>query len=119
MTAEIDRETWDGLVAMTGDDLAFVDDLVDTYLVEGRGQVGELRAAAAAHDVAAAVRPAHSLKSGSLNVGALALGEACRALESAARDGAVPDLAAQVDAIAVAFDGVETALLEERAARPA
>jgi histidine phosphotransfer protein HptB len=119
VTTLIDPQAWDELVAMTGGDLSFVDDLVDTYLTEGRSQVGELRAAAAAGDVAAAVRPAHSLKSGSLSVGALALGEACRALEAGAREGAVADLAGQVAGIAVAFDAVEAALLHERAARSA
>ena len=63
------------------------------------------------------VRPAHSLKSSSLNVGALELGELCRSLEEEARGGGVADPVGRADAIRAGFDEVRTALLEERAQR--
>ena len=113
----IDRAVFDGLVEMTGGEMAFVDELVDTYLEDGREQIAALRDAVAATDTAALVRPAHSLKSNSLNLGAMTLGEQCRELEELARSGAVPDAAGRVDAIATGFAEVRQALLAEREGR--
>ena len=113
----IDPTTFAALVEMTGGEMEFVDELVDTYLEDGERQVAALQAATGASDIEALVRPAHSLKSSSLNVGALGFGELNRALEEAARTGGVPDAAARVDAIASGFEGVRTALLDERARR--
>jgi len=116
--APIDRAAFEALVAVTGGEMDFVDELVDTYLADGREQVAALRAAVAAgggpDDL---VRPAHSLKSGSLNVGALELGELCRVLEEEARGGVPHGVADQVERIASAFDAVGSALLDERASR--
>ena len=113
----IDQATFDRLVEMTGGELDFVDELVDTYIEDGRNQVEGLRAALERGDTEALVRAAHSLKSSSVNVGALALGDRCRALEEAARAGAVPDAAERIDAIASSFERVWTVLLDERARR--
>ena len=55
-----------------------------------RGQVAALRGRGAG-DTRGLVRPAHTLKSSSANVGALALAEACRVLEAEARTGTVAD----------------------------
>jgi HPt (histidine-containing phosphotransfer) domain-containing protein len=113
----IDPATWANLVEMTGDDLAFIDELVDTYLDEGSAQIAALRAAADRGTVSELVRPAHSMKSSSLNIGALRLGELCRALEEAARSGSVTGAAAQVDVITSAFDDARRELLAERTRR--
>jgi HPt (histidine-containing phosphotransfer) domain-containing protein len=100
---------------MTGGEMDFVDDLVDTYLEDGATQVAALQAAVAAgggpDDL---VRPAHSLKSSSLNVGAVRLGDVCRDLEEAARSGPVPDAADRVAVIAAGLDDARRALLAER-----
>jgi len=114
----IDQDAFDRLVEMTGGELDFVDELVDTYIEDGRSQVDGLRAALDRGDTEAVVRAAHSLKSSSVNVGALALGDRCRTLEEAARDGAVADAAGQVAAIATDFDEVVGALLDARSTRP-
>jgi HPt (histidine-containing phosphotransfer) domain-containing protein len=113
----IDPAAFARLVEMTGGELDFVDELVDTYLEDGAAQVAALGVAAAAGDIEGLVRPAHSLKSSSLNVGALGLGELGRQLEEAARTGAVADAADRAAAISFGFDGVRTALLDERARR--
>ena len=113
----IDRAAFANLVEMTGGEMEFVDELVDTFLEDGARQVDALQAAVAGSDVAAMVRPAHSLKSGSLNVGAMHLGGRCRELEEAARGGEVPDAARRIDAIAAGFDDVRAALLDERMRR--
>jgi two-component system sensor histidine kinase BarA len=105
------------LLEITGGDAAFVDELVDTFLDDAATQLGALRAAAAAGDTAAAVRPAHSLKSSSVNVGATRLAELTRDIEASARAGAVPDLDARVAEVDTELAAVRSALLAERAAR--
>ena len=76
-----------------------------------------LRAAGEADDIAGVVRPAHSLKSNSVNVGATVLAELCRSLEADARAGAVPDMQARIAAADAEFAEVRDALLAERRAR--
>jgi HPt (histidine-containing phosphotransfer) domain-containing protein len=115
----IDEATFTNLVEMTGGDWAFVDELVDTYLEDGVAQIEALRAAVASNSIADLVRPAHSMKSSSLNVGALQLGELARTLEEAGRSGQIPNAAEQVEAIATSFDGVRRELIAERGGRTA
>lgn len=113
----IDPDVFDSLVEMTGGEMEFVDELVDTYLDDGAQQVAALQTALAAGGGEELVRPAHSLKSNSLNIGAMTLGGLCRELEEIARTGAVPAAAARVDAIAAGFAEVRQALVEERRRR--
>ncbi len=119
VTGPVDDATFAALLEMTGGEIGFVDELVDTYLDDGRAQLDALRTALAGGDGATAelVRAAHSLKSGSLNVGALELGALCRSLEEDARGGALPDAAERVAAIEAGFGKVRTALLDARGAR--
>ena len=105
------------LLEIAGGDLEFVDELIDTYLDDAAGQLDAMRAAAAAGDAAAMVRPAHSLKSTSANVGAVGLVELCRSLEADGRSGTVADAAARVGRCEAAFADVRTALLAERTTR--
>jgi HPt (histidine-containing phosphotransfer) domain-containing protein len=116
MTAEpIDPAVFANLVEMTGGEMDFVDELVDTFLEDGRRQVDALHAALASGDVEALIRPAHSLKTGSLNVGAMRLGGLCRELEETARAaGGVPDAADRVMAITAALASASVALLRAR-----
>jgi HPt (histidine-containing phosphotransfer) domain-containing protein len=113
----IDAATFEKLVEMTGGDLEFIDELVDTYLEDGAAQIAALESAANAGDAEALVRPAHSLKSSSLNVGALVVGELARGLEEAARSGTAADAADRVPEIAAAFVDARSALLDERGRR--
>jgi HPt (histidine-containing phosphotransfer) domain-containing protein len=117
MSSPIDAATMANLLEITGGDQGFVDELVDTYIAEGARIVGELVAAAEAGSVADLVRPAHSLKSSSLNVGALALGELCRQLEHDALVGTVDGPVERAAEVRTAFDEARAALLEERAGR--
>lgn len=105
------------LLEITGDDVAFVDELVDTFIEDATTQLEALRAAAGTGDGTAAVRPAHSLKSNSMNVGATVLADLTRTIEMDGRAGTIPDLAARVEAVEAEFAGVREALLAERAAR--
>jgi len=110
----VDPATFERLLDMAGGDRAFVDELVDTYLDDGAAQVEALRGAAAAGDAAAIVRPAHTLKSSSATVGALALADLCRQLEADGRAGAVPDAAERTAAVAEAFGAARAVLLALR-----
>ena len=120
MSDAIDPVTFANLVEMTGGEMDFVDELVDTFLEDGRNQVDALQAALAGGEAEALVRPAHSLKTGSLSVGALRLGELCRALEEdARRPGAVADAADRVAEIRTALAAAAEALLRARSDRQA
>ena len=70
----LDAAALDRLLEITGDDVAFVDELIDTYLEDALVQLAAMDDAAATGDAAALVRPAHSLKSNSENVGAVPRG---------------------------------------------
>ena len=113
----IDAATFANLLEMTGGDVEFVDELVDTYLDDGDAQLAALREAVASGRTEDLVRPAHSLKSSSLNVGALVLGELARDLEEAARGGRMSDAPERVEAVAVAFAEARQGLLDERERR--
>jgi len=82
----IDHGVIDELRAATGDDQAFIVELVETYVSEGAASMDSLAAAAEAGDCAAIVRPAHSLKSTSASLGAMRLSAICRSIEEAGRD---------------------------------
>ena len=88
------------LMASTGNDLAFVRDLVETYLAEAPAQVEGIAIALAGADAAALVRPAHTLKSSSATMGAVRLSAIARRLEIAGRSGAL-DASTQADAVTV------------------
>ena len=113
----LDPAAFAHLLEITGDDLEFVDELIDTYLEDSAVQLDAMRSAAEASDVAALVRPAHSLKSSSANVGAMALAEMCRSVEADARTSTIPEATNRVEACANAFEVVRGALLAARIAR--
>jgi HPt (histidine-containing phosphotransfer) domain-containing protein len=113
----IDAAVFANLLEMTGGDIEFVDELVDTYLEDGAAQVATMRDAAARRDVETLTRAAHSLKSGSMNVGAVSLGVLCRLLEEAGRSGTIDAPEALVATIAAKFEDAATALVAGRTGR--
>lgn len=113
----LDPEAMTRLLEITGGDQGFVDELIDTFFEDAAAQIDALRAAAASGDADAIVRPAHSLKSNAANVGATALGELARTLETDGRRGDVPDAVERVASVGAEFDAVRDALLAERVAR--
>ena len=105
------------LLEITGGDQEFVDELIDTFIDDARRR-SRRSAPAAAGDIAAVVRPAHSLKSNAANVGATVLADLCRALEADARAGDVPGPGQHGSRRSRPSSGaVSAALLAERAAR--
>ena len=61
--------------------------IITLYLDSSAQLLSKLNSAIAAGDVAAISQAAHALRSGSANVGAMALAEVCRELEAAGRSG--------------------------------
>lgn len=99
MPEPLEREALNELRAMTGGDAVLFVELLDTFLTDADQYLGELDAAVAAGDHAALQRPAHSLKSNAMSVGATRLAELSRALEAEARTGSVASADAQVAAV--------------------
>jgi len=83
----LDQAVLRELQETTGDDPDFVRDLVETYLADVPVQLKGIDEAIAANDAEALVRPAHTLKSSSVTLGALRLGEVSRTLEMTGRSG--------------------------------
>src|SRR5262245_3435446 len=106
----VDPEALDRLLEMTGGDREFLAELIETYVEDGGAQLANLRTAVATGDAEAAVRPAHSLKSNSASMGAEALSELCRSLETDARAGTIDDGQGRVDAASAEFERVCAAL---------
>ncbi len=80
--APVDQEIIRDLLDMMGDEFT---ELVRVYLEDTPQSVAALERAAQANDVDALVAPAHSLKSTSANLGALALSDMARRIEHGAR----------------------------------
>jgi HPt (histidine-containing phosphotransfer) domain-containing protein len=83
-TNAIDHDTFVALRDTTGAE--FVRELVDTFLQEAPGMLGDLRESLATDDADRFRRAAHSLKSNANTFGALGLGAMAKALELAGLD---------------------------------
>ena len=108
----LDRAALDELRAAVGGDRTLFVELLSSFLDDAVLFLGELSAALEADDDAALMRPAHSLKSNAMNVGAASLVDLCRALEADARAGSVPDARERVAAIRTETDRVRSAIAE-------
>ena len=95
-----------------GGDDGFVAELAATYLAEAPEHMQALEEAVAAGDVAAAVRPAHTLKSSSASLGAMRLSEISRGIEFAAREGRSDGLATSVEEAKAAWAETVAAMKE-------
>ena len=99
------------LLSSTGDDPAFVRELLETYLAETPEQLQAISDAIEADDAAALVRPAHTLKSSSATLGAMRLSALGRELEMAGRSGSLaPDLRETRDGAAETWASTADAL---------
>ena len=74
-----------------------------------------MRAAGESGNADAMLRPAHTLKGNSLNLGAIRLAEICRGLEEQARRGALDGPQEEVAAAEAEFERVKDALEAARA----
>jgi HPt (histidine-containing phosphotransfer) domain-containing protein len=108
--ATLDPAVLAALRDSVGGDDAFVADLVETYLGDGATQVAAIERAVGLGDAGELVRPAHTLKSASLTVGAMRLGELSRALEQRGRSGELDGAAVDAAEARVEWDAVVAAL---------
>jgi HPt (histidine-containing phosphotransfer) domain-containing protein len=99
---------------MTGSDPAFLVELLDAFVDGAAEQLADMEKAAADGSTERLVRPAHSLKGNSANVGAHRLEEMARALEHAAREGLVDDAPARIAAITAELETVKAELATYR-----
>jgi HPt (histidine-containing phosphotransfer) domain-containing protein len=108
--ATLDTTVLAALLDSVGGDVAFVADLVETYLADGADQLAEIDAAVQSGDAEALVRPAHTLKSSSRTVGANRLGELGRQIEMLGRSGTTAGVGALAAAARTEWTEIEAAL---------
>jgi HPt (histidine-containing phosphotransfer) domain-containing protein len=113
----LDQSAIDNLLAMAGGDADFVDEVVDAFLAEAPREMEALRAAIAAGDPASAVRPAHTIKGMSVNLGATRVVELARGLEDRARGGSLDGADDAVAALAGCLDDLAVELAAARGRR--
>jgi HPt (histidine-containing phosphotransfer) domain-containing protein len=107
----IDRKTLDALLDSLGGDMDFLKELVDAYLESTPELLAAMRSAATSGDTAALQRAAHSLKTGSANMGALRLAALCKQLEGISKSGAFDGLTeARIDDVVATYNEVAAAL---------
>ncbi len=82
----------------------FLRELVATYIQDATQRLAALRTAVAMADATGLERAAHSLKSSSVNFGAVQMVEICNLLQEQGREGIVDGTAALVDRLKVAFE---------------
>ena len=108
----LDLPTLAALLDSLGGDVDFLKELVDAYLDSTPGLFAAMRKAAAAGDAPGLQRAAHTLKTGSANMGALALAARCKELEEIGRSDVLDGAAERIAAAAIAYDDVAAALRE-------
>ncbi len=110
MAEVLDQPSFAALLESVGGDAEFVKELVDAYLQSTPDLFAGMRKAAAGGDAPALQRAAHSLKTGSANMGALAFAAQCKELEYLGRSGELAGVEARIDAAAAAYEDVSAAL---------
>ncbi len=108
----IDQETFSSLKDLMGAD--FVVELIDTYNTETGELIERLHHALAAQDAAAFGRTAHSIKSSSASLGALAFSQSARQLEMMGKANDLADAGPKLDLLAADFVQVRRRLEELR-----
>jgi CheY-like chemotaxis protein/HPt (histidine-containing phosphotransfer) domain-containing protein len=103
----LNREIVDDLREIMGEEFVA---LVRVFLEDAPGALQKLERAASQGEIDALVGPAHSLKSTSANLGALALSDIARTIEHGARQRTLSDPAREVAALGQEFRRVEAAL---------
>jgi HPt (histidine-containing phosphotransfer) domain-containing protein len=103
----LSHEVVDELKAVMGGEYL---SLVRLFLEDAPKHVHALENAASANDMAAMVSPAHTLKSASANLGAMALSAAAKRIELGARQGVLPRPAVAVAVLESEFRRAQQAL---------
>jgi CheY-like chemotaxis protein len=95
---------------MAAGDVAFLEEVFQTFLADAPGMLAEMRQSLAQGDAATLRRAAHSLKSNSTDFGASALADLCRELEMMAKAGALDGAAGVLASIEAEWAGARAAL---------
>jgi len=106
--AMIDRNTVEQLASTMGG--AFVGELIDTFIEDGRQLVATLRQALEGNDLDAFRRAAHSLKSNGETLGAGRLATLARELETMARGGSLTGADQRLDPLTREYESAAEAL---------
>ena len=112
----LDRAALAELRAMTGDDPAFLGELIDTYVADTPQQLATIRHALDTGDAEAVRRAAHSLKSNSATFGAATLAGLGAQLEARGKDGELAGIEELVTRADAEYDRVRRALRALQAA---
>jgi HPt (histidine-containing phosphotransfer) domain-containing protein len=107
----IDQDVLDELERSVGDDRGFVREVIETWFEDAPRQIATLREGIATGDVEKTNRAAHTLKSTSASVGAMALSAMARELQTMtapesteAADLTEPEIGTLVDAVATEYE---------------
>jgi CheY-like chemotaxis protein len=95
----LDGAALQNLLSLVGGEFAFLAELIDSFLEDAPQMLEDLGRYLEEGDAAGVQRIAHSLKSNAADLGAVALGELCKELESASRAGGLDgadDLVSQI-----------------------
>ncbi len=103
----LDRQILDDLIDIMGDEYV---DLISVYLEDAPQSVAQLSKAAERKDTDGLIAPAHSLKSTSANLGAMALSEMAKDIELNAREGRANDIEIKIGNIQAEFKRVAAEL---------
>jgi HPt (histidine-containing phosphotransfer) domain-containing protein len=84
--------------------------LIELYLRDAKGYLQQLEEAATAGDIPKMIGPAHTLKSSSANLGAMAVSAAAKRIELGAKEGVLPRPAVAVAVLEQEFQRAGEAL---------
>ncbi len=109
-TGVIDQAIFAALVADTGGDPAFLNELIDTYRADSLSLLEQMHTALAANNLDEFRRAAHSLKSNSANLGATTLADLAKELEMIARTGTLDGAEERLPRVQAETDQARAAL---------
>ena len=110
----LDQRALDNIRALEdGDDTSVLDEVIGMFLDEAPDHLRRLKAAAQSGDALDLCNTAHAMKSASLNLGAIALGELCRGIEAKAKAGDLSGLQDTVAALEIQFNNFRPLLCAE------
>jgi signal transduction histidine kinase/CheY-like chemotaxis protein/HPt (histidine-containing phosphotransfer) domain-containing protein len=92
------------------DDLSTTREVIALFVADAPGRLQALSDALAQQDAAALSRAAHALKGAASNIGAVAMQQACSALEADSREGVPQDAAARIEALRGLWESTRAAL---------
>jgi HPt (histidine-containing phosphotransfer) domain-containing protein len=110
-SAVLDTAKLDDMLDMTGDDPAFLAEMIDSYLATTPPLLAQLQQSLTNADTAAFRLAAHTLKSGSADFGAMALSKLCAQLEELGKTGRLDGASQWVAQAEALYRQVESALI--------